>query len=606
MCMKNVLQFVALVMLVLVSSCQKENIVPPEVPQEPPVSGDGDKEEPDSDKIYLSISPSLWNMQESRGIVESFKQGDNIGVFAGEGNKNVSFAYDGKLWRYDPKIEVTGNMDVTAYYPYSTEGTSSESIPFTIDGQDDLLYGSGTASELAPEVPLVMNHALTLVRIKIQRKEYAGEGFVSDVSFGGVHLGGTFNAKTGEVIPSGMPGTYKAGGGFVLNDGDPVTVEAILLPIPSAMGADVKVNIDGRDFTYRFPEYHTWAAGMIYTYTLSMKGGYNVEVDMDDVPVDVEYWTTFGKTDKIAVIDKNDPNYNYENLFTIEPNYCRYGYDTYRNEGKVFGLFYSYFGTVDFEGQLRFVFMQDGEIKEQFQPIDIKIESGAWDGKRIQCYITAEPGTYQLVPLFRRKGETAWFRAYGYGGGVVKSCDEEWMYEVQPEAPADLPALRMLEVEGQGFTSMLVYPVPDDSPWGLVYTLSNKSEVALKGEIKAVWEREFKMKSNSWRPSSQKVGAVNDGQWADEIGRVSVDIAPGVRFWRGIMDCKFPVKRLNPIGPNGVGYAAAYVHLYWRAEGSSEWKLMRCDTDYLFNRDYEGDIWDETTNSIGIDPESWH
>lgn len=57
---------------------------------------------------------------------------------------------------------------------------------------------------------------------------------------------------------------------------------------------------------------------------------------------------------------------------------------------------------------------------------------------------------------------------------------------------------------------------------------------------------------------------------------------------------------------NGVGYAAAYVHLYWRAEGSSEWKLMRCDTDYLFNRDYEGYIWDETTNFVAVNPESWH
>ena len=587
------------------SACQKDEIVPPNRPQGTPSSGEDGNGDKDDTKIWLGISPSLGIMQESRGVVEMFRKGDNIGVFAGDSNKNVSFSYDGTLWQYDPKIEISGNIDVTAYYPYSPQITSSGSIPLSINTQTDWLYGNGKASEVAPDVPLVMNHALTLVRIKIQRKEYSGEGFVSDVSFGGIHLEGILDAGKGEVLPKGVPGKYKAGGGFVLNDGNPVVVEAILLPVMSAMEADVTVNIDGRDFTYRFPDYHTWKGGMIYTYTLSMKGGYNVAVDMDDVPLDVEYWNTFGKTDKITLMGLSDPNYNFDNLFTIEPNYCEYGYDTYRNEGKVFGLFYNYYGDSDFEGQVRFVFMQNGEIKEQFQPIDIKISSGAWDGKAIQCYVTSAPGTYQLVPLFRRKGETSWFKAYGYANGVVNGCDEEWMYEVHPEAPADLPALRMLEVEGKGFVSILAYPVPDDSPWNLVYTLSNKSQVALKGEIKAVWEREFRMKSNSYRPSSQEKGAVNDEQWTDELGRVTVDIASGARFWQGIMECKFPVKRLNPMR-NGIGYATPVVHLYWRAEGSSEWKLMRCDADFLFNRGYEGDVWDKTTNSLAVTLESWH
>lgn len=64
----------------------------------------------------------------------------------------------------------------------------------------------------------------------------------------------------------------------------------------------------------------------------------------------------------------------------------------------------------------------------------------------------------------------------------------------------------------------------------MVYTLSNKGKKALKGEIKAVWEREFKLKSNSYRPGTQKQNTTNDVQWADEIGRVSVDIQPGIRY----------------------------------------------------------------------------
>ena len=60
----------------------------------------------------------------------------------------------------------------------------------------------------------------------------------------------------------------------------------------------------------------------------------------------------------------------------------------------------------------------------------------------------------------------------------------------------------------------------------------------MKGKIKAVWEREFKLASNSYRPSIQKKRSVNDNEWNDEIGRVDINIQPDVRFWKGIIECK--------------------------------------------------------------------
>ena len=72
---------------------------------------------------------------------------------------------------------------------------------------------------------------------------------------------------------------------------------------------------------------------------------------------------------------------------------------------------------------MRFVFMRPGtdEIVEKFQPIDIKVDG--WGGKKVQCYVTAAPGTYQLVPLFQRKGESTWFKAMGYDR---EGTDEDW------------------------------------------------------------------------------------------------------------------------------------------------------------------------------------
>lgn len=248
--------------------------------------------------------------------------------------------------------------------------------------------------------------------------------------------------------------------------------------------------------------------------------------------------------------------------------------------------------------------MREGtnEIVEKFQPIDIKT-NGAWDGKRIQCYVTSAPGTYRLVPLFRKKGETMWCKAVDYDYG---STDEEWLYEVKAPAPDNLPALRDIELEGQDNTTFLSYCIPFNQSFNIVFTLSNKGEKALKGKIKAVWEREFKLASNSYRPSIQKKEAVNDNEWNDEIGRVDINIQPGVRFWKGIIECKvtqyYPMPHVD-----GTQYAGPIIHLYWLPEGASEWQLLRLDADYLFNRNHvNGDIWDETLNYINVSLAEWY
>ena len=593
-------------------SCGEDEILPE---PEPPVVAPDDDKDPDGnepgdaepEKVQLGITASLQAMQQTRGIIEAFMPGHEMGVFlCGLGAeypymRNASYTFDGNAWNAGGKVPVEGDVEMAAYMPYNRMVTADRLIPFELADQHDILYGKATVTEDVPTADLEMKHAMSLVRIKILKNEYMGEGVVSSMRFNNVltkmQLDLRDKVDAHLIFDFSSRGSIQAGGNFHLNDANPVVVEAILPPVYGYdQNAMLSFTIDGKECTYEFRRDHEWQPGMQYTYTLKMTGNYNSPVNMEQVDIDVEYWSQYGKTDRIMINPNPD---DYE--FTIWPNYTEYGYDCYQNEGKVFGTFYyPWCGTS--EGELRFVFMKPGtdEIVEQFQPIDIKT-NGSWDGKRIQCYVTSSPGTYQLVPLFRKKGETMWCRAYyDYG-----STNEEWLYEVKAPAPDDLPALRMMEVEGQGFTSILVYPVPDDEPWNLVYTLSNKGERALKGEIKAVWEREFKLKSNSYRPSSKRTGAVNDDEWRDEIGAVSVDIPAGARFWKGVVECLFPVKRLEP-KHDGIGYAGALVHLYWKAEGSNEWILLRCDADYLFNRDYtEGYIWDETTNYIKIDPQSW-
>ncbi|NMX14604.1 hypothetical protein HKQ46_00030, partial [Bacteroides vulgatus] len=86
------------------------------------------------------------------------------------------------------------------------------------------------------------------------------------------------------------------------------------------------------------------------------------------------------------------------------------------------------------------------------------------------------PGTYRLAVLFKKNGESAWFKPYGYD---QNSNDGEWMYEVRPAT--DMPALRMITLENQKCNTFLAYPVPDNDWFNIVYTLSNKSRKAMKG-----------------------------------------------------------------------------------------------------------------------------
>ena len=603
--------FIAFVAAFL-SSCHTEDIPVPEKnsdnteqtedseddPEDDPEQDPEDK--PVNEELLLGLDATLNNMVESRrGVINAWQSGNEIGLYTE--NKNLKYTYDGSKWIAAEQYEVQNEQTVYAYHPYDQNATDMK-LDIDLTKQEDVMYGKCAVTPDFPTAKPVMNHALSLIRIKLMRDEYIGKGLITDVMIKNVSSSLIMNILDGDIWIQEGKSDIPIGGGYMLNDDNPAVSEAILPPLYHPDGVSLSFKLDGKEMSYTFPSWHEWEAGNIYTYTIKIKGAYNGEVNKDDVPIDVEYWSQFGKTDEIVLrsVDYTD----FENMFFIRTNHTKFGYDCYQNEGKPFGLYYTHAGSEPFEGKVRFVFMRGSQIVEKFQPIDIKIQ-GNWDGKKIQCYVTSAPGTYQLVPLFQRKGESTWFKALGY---EQNGSDQEWMYEVKAPAPDNLPALRdiFLEKEGDN-TNFLGYDIPYNGFFNVVYTISNKGKGALKGEIKAVWEREFKLKSNSYRPSTRKQNTTNDVEWADEIGRVSVSIQPGIRYWKGIMECKVSKYYAKPTDSYGNAYAVPVIHLYWKPEGSSEWTLLRLDADYLFNNDYQGaDVWDETLNYINVSLEDWY
>lgn len=590
------------------SSCHTEDIPVPEKNSDNTEQTDDPEDDPEQDpedkpvneELLLGLDATLNNMVESRrGVINVWQSGNEIGLYTE--NKNLKYTYDGNRWIAAEQYEVQKEQAVYAYHPYDQNATDMK-LDIDLTKQEDVMYGKCAVTPDFPTAKPVMNHALSLIRIKLMRDEYIGKGLITDVMIKNVSSSLIMNILDGDIWIQEGKSDIPIGGGYMLNDDNPAVSEAILPPLYHPDGVSLSFKLDGKEMSYTFPSWHEWEAGNIYTYTIKIKGAYNGEVNKDDVPIDVEYWSQFGKTDEIVL--KNVDYTDFENMFFIRTNHTKFGYDCYQNEGKPFGLYYTHAGSEPFEGKVRFVFMRGSQIVEKFQPIDIKIQ-GNWDGKKIQCYVTSAPGTYQLVPLFQRKGESTWFKALGY---EQNSSDQEWMYEVKAPAPDDLPALRdiFLEKEGDN-TNFLGYDIPYNEFFNVVYTISNKGKGALKGEIKAVWEREFKLKSNSYRPSTRKQNTTDDVEWADEIGRVSVSIQPGIRYWKGIMECKVSKYYAKPMDNYGNAYAVPVIHLYWKPEGSSEWTLLRLDADYLFNNDYQGaDVWDETLNYINVSLEDWY
>ena len=92
------------------------------------------------------------------------------------------------------------------------------------------------------------------------------------------------------------------------------------------------------------------------------------------------------------------------------------------------------------------------EIVEQFQPIDIKT-NGAWDGKRISAMWLAQVHT-SLCRYSARKEKRCGAGQVGYSYAVrTRNGCMRWKRLHRTTCRA----LRMMEVEGQGYTSILAY-----------------------------------------------------------------------------------------------------------------------------------------------------
>lgn len=606
--MKTHQYILATAVLCLATACEKENIT---APARPDIGNDKDSvtvEEP-ADTVLNPLAlknPTIAGMKQSRsGVIEAWTPGNNIGLYYND--NNVSFVYDGNTWNTQEKHEVTAETEVYAYHPYHSNVDENKRVFFDLSEQQDVMWGKTTVSADFPAAQVEMQHKLSLIRIKLLKDEYIGTGRIDNITFNG-RTECIIDLPTGAQPYSDKTGNIKLDDTFILNDANPYIFECMLLPEIDPTNTTFSFNLDGKKLSYQFGSFTKWEEGKIYTYNIKIKGEYGSEINKEDVQVDVDFWAQCGKTDDIVI--KNIPMGDWENRFRIGAYYTKLGNDVYQNEGKPFGTSFSHLGNNPFIGKIRFVLMKNNNIIEKFPPLDFRTDAGYYAYKA-PCFITASPGKYQLVPLFQRKGETTWMKAYGYESDFT--TENDFMYEVLPPAPDNLPALRDIFLDSEGSnSSSLIYGIKFNADFKVGFTVSNKGRKAIKGEIKAVWEREFKNGSNSYRPGNKDKKGTNDNEWFEEIGRTTVSVPAGVKFWKDVVDCKITQWKEEPKDGQNICYAVPVIHLYWKAEGSSEWKLMRLDSDMLMDPEQlSGDqwkvqrFWDETLNFINVTLSEW-
>lgn len=573
--MKKLLLF-SLLAVSMLAACDKENGIDFPEPEPTPTP------QPD-ESTFLKFSTSIELMDEvtTKAPVSQFQRDDEIGLFYNDTCLNKKFTFNGASWSGGAIALSSTLKNIYCYFPYSSNVNAHDNIPIDVTSQTDYLAGTAIVGTSAANAEVKMKHVLSLVRVTFKKNNYPGAGHIESVTWNGIYKQAKYNLVTGALIPIGEKGSYQVGGNFIVDDSkDPIVVEAILLPVSTAEGISLTVRVDGEDRTYQIPVVHQWETAKAYTYTLTLKGGYNSPIDLEEYPIDVQHWSTFGKTDNI-VLGTSDKDF-----FSIELGGIPYGSDIYRNEGYMMG-FYGYWLGWDFvtnqptsdkwDGDFRMVLMDNaGNIVEKFQPCAITAPNGEMmKGTERRSYVTAPAGTYELGVLFRKKGETTWIKA----DRKENVSKQDLTFTVKEQT--NLPALRMIQVEEEANTGVVVHNRPYDSNFNIVYTLSNRGNLALKGEIKAVWERTFDYTGHCYRPCSKRTDTTNDNIWQDEMGRVSIDLQPTVQFWYGAIPCKFPQKREMPKMSNGIGYCMPMVHLYWKANGSSEWVLLRCDLDEI-------------------------
>ena len=214
---------------------------------------------------------------------------DNTGTaYQNQNYNNVLYTaaeVQGKqTWSTTANVTLSGEeATLYAYYPYAT-GPDIAAIPvdMTETDQKDWMYATPVTglSDGKSTAEVQLNHALTDLRLTFYKDTYSGEGEVTEFSIQstGMAVGGTLNAKTGEItLPATPVNTITRSADFTLTDKASATpIDVMLIPTGTEAPVTVSVTVDG----------HTYSASTT-AFTLQKAKAYNYVMKLTSTGLEV-------------------------------------------------------------------------------------------------------------------------------------------------------------------------------------------------------------------------------------------------------------------------------------------------------------------------------
>ena len=281
-----------------------------------------------TDKAPLQVSVNTSLAKQSRAIVhgEWLPAGSTIGVslfdtegddYDGQGYYNIQYKGTG-----EEEDQTWASMGVTpavsaneavlvAYHPYNDdEDLDITAIPVEIASQTDYMYSGQVTgiTNAAPKADIVLDHALTAIRVKLVLGDFTGDASVSEIAVASPALASsaTLNASDGsldDIAGQGDKFTLPVDFGLVAGGTDN---DIMFVPDASVESGvtTVSATIGGKKYTAGIEFDQAYKQGYIYTYTLTLNNsGFAV------TKVNVNPWET-GTDDSAVLQPEKLPTFN--------------------------------------------------------------------------------------------------------------------------------------------------------------------------------------------------------------------------------------------------------------------------------------------------------
>ena len=277
--MKKHISFVFIASIIMAVSCSEEVEIP---------GIQGEAEGNATLKISVSEEPLTKVTGQQSGT--SFPAGSELGVFVTEESGS---SYEGKYydnikftstetgaeqtWAYDeatPVVLSSTKAKVYAYYPRVASGVTLNSIPISNDGNDWMYtpYAAGDINAFYATAPLSMRHAMTIIRVVVQRPSGYALGDVSVLMAEGTGwaTSATLDLQNGTIGSYSGEGTPLLAEDFGVINESSMTHDFWVISNETESVISFKVKVGEDYFRVNTPTAVALQRGRVYTYTLNV------------------------------------------------------------------------------------------------------------------------------------------------------------------------------------------------------------------------------------------------------------------------------------------------------------------------------------------------